>query len=97
MPRQTKAAAAAELETASYEKVGRAVEQMLVKDYVEFLHSTKRQIWSSFVRGVFMGLGSVIGATVVVAVLLTILQFLGGMPLVGQYLKPIGDALSHGR
>ena len=86
-----------ELNAAGYERLGKAVEEMLVKDYVELLHSTKRQIWSSFVRGMFMGLGSVIGATVVVALLLAILQLLGGTPLVGHYLKPIGDALSHGR
>jgi hypothetical protein len=85
------------LDSAGYARLGKAVEEMLVKDYVEFLHSTRRQIWSSFVRGVFMGLGSVVGATVVVALLLAILQLLGGTPLVGQYLKPIGDALSHGR
>jgi uncharacterized protein (DUF2062 family) len=80
---------------ASYERLGRAVEATLVKNYIEFLHSTRRQIWSAFVRGVFMGLGSVIGATLVVALLLAILQLLGGTPLIGQYLKPIGDILNH--
>lgn len=89
------ASKADDLNAAGYERLGRAVEATIVKDYIEFLHSTRRQIWSAFVRGVFMGLGSVIGATVVVALLLAVLQLLGGTPLIGQYLKPIGDALSH--
>jgi hypothetical protein len=72
-----------------YEKLGRAVETALVQDYVYLLHSTKRQIWSSFVRGVFMGFGSVIGATLVVALLIALLQYLGGAPLIGEYIKDI--------
>jgi hypothetical protein len=76
-----------------YEKLGRAVEEALVKDYVELLHNTKRQAWSSFVRGIFMGLGSVIGATVVVAILIWILHTLGGVPGVGQYLQGAGQTI----
>ena len=77
----------------NYETLGRAVEEALVKDYIHLLHSTRRQIWSAFVRGIFTGLGTVIGATLVVAVLLAVLQFLGGAPIVGHYLRDIGTAI----
>ncbi len=77
----------------NYDKLGRAVEAALVKEYVYLLHSTKRQIWSSFVRGVFTGLGSVIGATLVVALLLALLQMLGGAPLIGQYINDITQSI----
>lgn len=79
-----------------YEKLGRAVEDALVKDYVYLLHSTRRQIWSSFVRGVFVGLGTVVGATIVAALLIGLLQQLGALPHVGQFFNGIGQELSSG-
>ena len=76
-----------------YEKLGRAVEQALVQDYLDLLHNTKRQIWSAFVRGIFTGLGTVIGATLVVALVLWILHLLGGLPFIGHYLQGVGHAI----
>lgn len=81
------------LNKATYEKLGKAVEAALVKDYIELLHSTRRQIWSSFVRGVFMGLGTVIGATLVVAILIWILSAFGTIPVIGEFIRSTGDAL----
>lgn len=80
-----------------YEKLGRAVEESLVKEYIYLLHSTKRQIWSSFIRGIFAGLGSVIGATLVLGLLLALLQFAGGAPLIGKYFKQIGHEIQQGQ
>ncbi len=79
----------------NYETLGRAVEQALVRDYVELLHNTKRQVWSSLVRGIFFGLGSVIGATLVVAVLLWFLHTLGGLPVVGEYLRGASQTIEN--
>ena len=79
-----------------YERLGRAVEEALVKDYVYVLQSTRRQMWSSFVRGVFAGLGGVIGATIVVAALLSLLQFAGGAPWIGHYFKDLGHQIQEG-
>ncbi len=76
-----------------YEKLGRAVEQALVQDYLDLLGNTKRQIWSAFVRGIFIGLGTVIGATLVVALLLWILHQLGGLPVIGEYLQGVGNTI----
>jgi hypothetical protein len=80
-------------EDIDYERVGRAVEQVLVKDYIDMLHSTRRQIWGAFVRGLFMGLGTVLGATVLVALLLAALQAFGGAPLIGQYIKDVAEQI----
>jgi hypothetical protein len=62
-------------------------------DYIYVLHSTRRQIWSSFVRGCFAGLGGVIGATVGVAVLVGLLQLFGGAPVVGQFFQELGQTI----
>lgn len=80
----------------NYTKLGKAVEDAVILDYVYMLASTRRQIWSSFVRGVFAGMGGVIGATVGVAVLLGILNLFGGAPVVGQFFTNIGNTIEHG-
>jgi hypothetical protein len=76
-----------------YEHLGRAVEAALVTDYVEILHNTHRQVWSSFIRGVFAGLGGVIGATVGVAILVGLLIALGHIPVVGHWFTQIGHTI----
>lgn len=82
----------------NYEKLGKAVEDALILDYIYILHSTKRQIWSSFVRGVFAGVGGVVGATLGVALLAGLLQLFGGFPIIGQYFKDIGQTIqNHGK
>lgn len=83
----------AEKDNPDYAKLGKAVEAALVTDYIQLLHSTKRQIWSSFVRGLFAGLGGVIGATVGVAVLVAILQVFGGAPLIGHWFQTISHTI----
>jgi len=78
-------------------KLGREIEKVFVADYIFYLSSTKRQIWSAFVRGGFTGLGGVVGATFGVALLLTILHFLGGAPFIGHYVRDIADSISQSR
>jgi hypothetical protein len=77
-----------------YEKLGRQLESVLVTDYIHMLHSTRRQVWSSFIRGVFAGVGGVIGATVGVAVLLFLLQQFGAhLPFVGHFFQQLGETI----
>jgi hypothetical protein len=71
---------------AEYEKLGRALESALIDNYINWLGNTKRQIWQSLVRGIFTGLGTVIGATVVVALIVWVLH-LFGVPVIGHLLQ----------
>src|SRR6266576_2154910 len=80
----------------NYERLGKAVEDALILDYIYVLHSTRRQVWSSFMRGLFAGLGGVIGATVGVAVLVGLLQLFGGAPVVGQWFQQLGHTIQNG-
>lgn len=81
----------------NHERLGKAVEDALIQDYIYVLQSTKRQIWGSFVRGLTAGLGGVIGATVGVAVLVSLLQLFGGAPLIGEFFRDIGQTIEHSR
>ena len=78
---------------ARQQQLGRAVEEMLVKDYVELLGSTKHLVWHSFVRGVFTGLGGVVGATVMVALLLWVLSLFVDFPLIGEFVKQFREGI----
>ncbi len=76
-----------------YETLGRQIESMLVTDYIELLGNPRRLIWNSFIRGIFAGLGGVIGATVMVGILLYLLGLLGGAPWVGHYLNNLANTI----
>lgn len=78
---------------ADYEKLGRSIEAALIDDYINWLGNTKRQIWQSFVRGIFTGLGTVIGATIIVGLVVWILHLLGGVPVVGHWLQYTGNQI----
>lgn len=80
-----------------YERLGRDFEKILIKDYIEVLHSTPRQIWSAFTRGLFTGLGGVVGATVGVAVLLFVLSLFSETPFVGDIFKNLSDTIENAK
>ncbi len=74
----------------NYEKLGKAVEDALILDYIYVLHSTRRQVWSAFVRGVFAGFGGVLGATVGAAMFVAILQLFVDAPVIGRFIEGLG-------
>ncbi len=76
-----------------YERLGRAIEAALIDDYIDLLGNTRRQVRGAFVRGLFTGLGTVLGATLIVAFIVWLLHLLGGLPVVGQYLQGASDTI----
>lgn len=58
-------------------KVAVSLEKGRFNDYVDLLQNTRLLLWKSFVSGVAKGFGAVIGATLVVALVVTILTMLG--------------------
>ncbi len=51
--------------------------------------------WRAFRNGVLSGLGAVLGATVVLAILVGLLSTLDTVPIIGEYIKQIVDVVEN--
>ncbi len=74
----------------------RGARQAILEDLFYDFHRNRYQVyWMNFVRGIYFGFGSLVGATVVVAILVWILgQFTGYLPsAIGHYLQQVVDAM----
>lgn len=58
-------------------KFALALERGRFIDYINQLQSTRTLLWKNFLTGLARGFGGIIGATVVVALVVTILGLLG--------------------
>lgn len=71
----------------------RSVIEELFNDY----YDNRRNIYKvNFFRGIFFGLGSVIGATVVVALLVWLLSFFVNLPGIGNTFEQAQKSLESG-
>lgn len=62
-------------------------------EFVRHLNSPWRQMMHNFVRGLFFGLGSVLGGTVIVAFLLYLLAHIDFVPVLGEWGARIADII----
>jgi hypothetical protein len=71
----------------------RGARQAILEDLFYDLHKSRRQVYAmNFVRGLFFGVGSVIGGTLVVAIVLGLLGLLVDIPGgVGEFIRYIVD------
>ena len=72
-----------------YEQLGRAIAAIYETNYA----NRSRVYKMSFVKGIVAGLGGVIGATIVAALLLWVLNFFDQVPLVGPLTNKIQDTV----
>ena len=65
-----------------------------LEDFVNYVSSPWRVIWVNFVIGIFRGLGAVVGASIVIAMIIWLLGLSTNIPLLGQYTKEIDQVVS---
>lgn len=71
----------------------RGARQAILEDLFYDFHKSRRQVYAmNFVRGLFFGVGSIIGGTLVVAIVLGLLGLLVDIPGgVGDFIRYIVD------
>lgn len=69
----------------------------MLEDLFWDLHRSRQQIyWMNFIRGIFFGVGTVIGGTIVVAIVVTILGVLVDVPGgIGDFVQYIIDIVQN--
>lgn len=63
-----------------------------VEDYVQYLRSPWRIVWTNFLAGTFKGLGFLLGATLVLTVVGFVLQdVLANIPFIGKFFDAVNQ------
>ena len=62
--------------------------------FIQYVSSPWRIIWVNFLAGIFRGLGALIGASIVLALLIWVLSKLVDVPLVGEYAKEVKSTVT---
>lgn len=75
--------------TKDYETLGRVVSAIYDTGFLDKHQSYK----NSFIKGVFSGLGGVLGATVVLAFVVWFLSLFGHVPLLGNFVDVINNTI----
>ena len=71
----------------------KVLKQTGFKDFMIYLRSPWRIIWSNFLGGMFRGLGIIIGMTLVFAILIWMLGKFVSFPLIGEYFLDLKNLL----
>ena len=74
-------------------QVARALEVLFASNYI----SLRRLHWENFVRGLFFGAGSIIGATVLIAIIIWFLSLFDSIPVVGPLLDNTRETIQQGQ
>jgi hypothetical protein len=76
----------------------RGARRQLIEDlFYDFNKSKAEVYWVNFTRGIFFGFGTILGGTVLVALLAWTLGQFVGFPVVGDYIRQIVEAIQRGK
>jgi len=64
-----------------------------VDGVLEMVNNPKKLLWLNFKAGFVRGFAGVIGAAIAIVLIGFLVAKLGGIPLIGDFLKSIGDAI----
>ncbi|MBI3984005.1 hypothetical protein HY346_01785 [Candidatus Microgenomates bacterium] len=77
-----------------YQKLGESLTAVLERDVIEM---RRHFLWRSFLRGLFIGFGTVLGATIGIGLLLWTLGLLDSVPFVGKLFENARNTIQQGR
>ena len=80
-----------ELKTTDYERIGRTMESIVLFGYA----NKSRLFYTNFLRGLFFGFGSALGATILIAVVLYILSLFSEVPLIGEFFEKLQNTVEN--
>ncbi len=66
----------------------------MLKEFIRYSSNPWRIVWVNFFAGVFRGLGTIIGASLVIGILFWILSLIADMPFVGEYARNVKMAVT---
>jgi len=72
-----------------YENLGKALERIVQKDYIDLALNKRKLMTIGFIKGLASGFGAFLGATIVVGALLWILSLFDSVP----FINTIKDSL----
>lgn len=70
-----------------------APRETLEELFQDFYKNRYQLFWMNFLRGIFFGVGTVLGGTIVVALLLWLLALIGQIPWLGEFVETIQRSL----
>ena len=77
------------LEPSEYEKLGRAIEEVVISGYV----GKRRLFFVNILRGVAFGLGSALGATALLVVIIYSLSLFSEVPFIGRLAESLQQTI----
>lgn len=78
-------------------KLSENIEKAKIAEYVEIMNNPKKLIYYNFIGGLARGLGTAIGLTVLVALLVYMLRKIVNLPLIGEYIANLLDIIENYR
>ncbi|MEI6850502.1 MAG: DUF5665 domain-containing protein [Candidatus Saccharibacteria bacterium] len=72
----------------------RGARRQLIEELFNDFNRNRFQVyWMNFTRGLFFGFGTILGGTLLVALLIWVLSQFAGFPYVGEYIRHVIDAV----
>ena len=76
-------------DTSPEKELIKTLEAAGVIDYLQYLQSSKRILWTNLQAGIAKGFGITIGATVVLGIFIWVLTKLVSLPFIGEYFEKV--------
>lgn len=74
----------------------RGARRALIEELFYDFNRSRRQVYAmNFTRGIFFGFGTILGGTVLIALVVWFLGQFVGFPYVGDFIRHIIDAMRH--